>query len=62
MMSIPTQDNKSYSEFRQYNLSLPVIPGTDACSKALLRTEEVRDIIISSVVGDSINGLAYYLQ
>ncbi|KAI8642649.1 hypothetical protein BD408DRAFT_329605, partial [Parasitella parasitica] len=44
-----------------YDLSLPVKPGTDSCSKALFRTEKVEDILISSVVGDSICTLAYYI-
>ncbi|KAI8079227.1 hypothetical protein BDF21DRAFT_383354 [Thamnidium elegans] len=43
-----------------YTLSLPVIPRSDSCSKALLRTDYIKDIIISSVVGGGICGSAYY--
>jgi hypothetical protein len=43
-----------------YTLSLPVIPGSDSCSKALLRTDDMKDIIISSVAGGGICGFAYY--
>lgn len=42
-----------------YSLSLPVVPDTDACSKALLRTDEIKDILISTVVGGGICGSAY---
>lgn len=43
-----------------YALSLPVIPGSDSCSKALFRTDAIKDIVISSVVGGGICGLAYH--
>jgi hypothetical protein len=43
-----------------YTLSLPVTPDSNSCSKTLLRTDEIKDIIISSVVGGSICGSAYY--
>ncbi|KAI9483954.1 MAG: hypothetical protein EXX96DRAFT_560282 [Benjaminiella poitrasii] len=62
-MSTSTQDNKLYSALHiedLYDLSLPVIPRTDSCSKLLFRTEKIKDIIISSVVDDGICGLAYH--
>ncbi|KAG2218860.1 hypothetical protein INT45_011284 [Circinella minor] len=43
-----------------YTLSLPVTPGSDSSSKALLRTDDIKDIIISSVVGGGICGTAYH--
>ncbi|KAI8060407.1 uncharacterized protein B0P05DRAFT_624775 [Gilbertella persicaria] len=43
-----------------YTLSLLVIPGNEFCSKALLRTDYMKDIIINSVVGGGICGSAYY--
>lgn len=41
-----------------YTLPLPVTPGSDSCGKALLRTDDIKDIIISSVVGSGICGFA----
>lgn len=43
-----------------YMLSLLVTPGNDFCSKALLRTDYIKDVIINSVVGGGISGPAYY--
>ncbi|KAG2221854.1 hypothetical protein INT45_003568 [Circinella minor] len=37
-----------------YTLSLPVPPGTDPCGKVMLRTDDIKNIIISSVVGGGI--------
>ncbi|CEI88119.1 hypothetical protein RMCBS344292_02519 [Rhizopus microsporus] len=54
-----TPDNQVASE-DLYTLSLPVVPGSDACSKALLRTDEIKNIIISTIIGDGICGSAYY--
>lgn len=44
-----------------YQLSLPVVPSTDACSKAILLTEKVKDIIIRFVVAKSFKWSDYYI-
>ncbi|CEG74944.1 hypothetical protein RMATCC62417_10069 [Rhizopus microsporus] len=54
-----TPDNQVASE-DLYTLSLPVVPGSDACSKALLRADEIKNIIISTIIGDGICGSAYH--
>ncbi|KAI7848341.1 hypothetical protein BDC45DRAFT_450385 [Circinella umbellata] len=43
-----------------YTLFLPVTPGSDSCSRAVLRIDDIKDIIISSVAGGEICGSAYH--
>ncbi|KAG0179400.1 hypothetical protein DFQ28_003345, partial [Apophysomyces sp. BC1034] len=42
-------------------MTLPLRPGSDAFSKALLREQSIKDIVIRAVIGDGVAGDAYTL-
>lgn len=53
-------EDSTISADELYTLSLPFKPGIDKSSKMLLKTDEMKDIIIKSVICGDIIGSTYH--